>query len=272
MSTKRKAIVFDLEDHKKAKVQRTPHRVAHRNNAESSNDPQADFVSYMQPEILTLSFMLELLEKCHVHSSCLTGKSEDEIQTLFLEHVTPKPQRHYRATRVGKVLSAMQDKYGCSPIPDWQKQVIESSGSSSALQPRTNLASLLPATAASDRLKPPVESLINTERKIIKLGGGGGKVAAKQITKVKIPVTDKASDLDKIDLLLKPQPKKNEEKDLKVEISLNQSKRIITLNEKQEESTSKKLKTEETPLSNSSNCKTSASQNPASKHSSVSWP
>lgn len=109
---------------------------------------------------------------------------------------------------------------------------MESCGSTSATRPRTNLASLLPATTASDRLKPTVESLINTDRKIIKLGSG----------KISTTLTAKTTpDLDKIDLLLKPQLKRKDDT-LKIKTLLNPSSKRITLNKGKEETTSKKLK------------------------------
>ena len=61
--TKRKSIVFDLDDGKKAKNTHVHQRGEARVPVQGAEEPAENWVSYMQPEILTMSFMIELLDQ-----------------------------------------------------------------------------------------------------------------------------------------------------------------------------------------------------------------
>ena len=60
---KRKAIVFDLVDNKRKVPRGDGVKYDTRNHSSSEDDEQSNWVSYLQPEILNLPYMLDLLEQ-----------------------------------------------------------------------------------------------------------------------------------------------------------------------------------------------------------------
>lgn len=61
--SKRKSIVFDLDGGPQKKVPRIPRQGVKYSEIAVEDSESSDWISFMQPETFTLSFMLELLEK-----------------------------------------------------------------------------------------------------------------------------------------------------------------------------------------------------------------
>lgn len=63
-ASKRKSIVFDLDEGKLTKSFKVPRGAIARPERHSKENGLVDnWVSYMQPEILTMNFMIKLLEQ-----------------------------------------------------------------------------------------------------------------------------------------------------------------------------------------------------------------
>ncbi|KAF2351013.1 Ashwin [Trinorchestia longiramus] len=262
--SKRKRIVFDLDDSKNTKVPRcslagrTPS--VQYSSTGGAQEQESTWLPFIQPETLTLSFMLETLEKCNVKLSSEVGSTRKEVEQLFLRHITSKPQRSHRSSRLGRALSQLQRLCTTSYTSEWHKlvkgfQATENTPSSSSLLSATPATSL---TAATDRLKPPVQACINMERKTIKLGG-----AKKDTASLPTNAASLNKSLDKIDELLKPKTKSSPSS---ASINIDEgSKRVLSI--KKSLSNTKKLKTES--VSPTSEVQSSST---LKKHAAVLWP
>jgi len=194
--SKRKAIVFDLNpptskpsssgggSYTPACLQ--PQR---RHNVQTEEAPPPDpaerLVAHLQPELLTQEYLRATLAEAGHPSTELSSKSQEDLVQLFLACVTSKPQRQYRDTRFGKVLSRSQER--CRVKREAPCQLLISKGGKAKTQ--GNTGSVQPklsggvTLAAEERLQPApfTGSYINTSRKTIKLGGGASSSAKKGI-------------------------------------------------------------------------------------------
>ncbi|KAG7162755.1 putative Developmental protein-like, partial [Homarus americanus] len=139
-----------------------------RGNVKVTEEKQ-EKLSYLQPEILQMQVMVDLLKERGVKSPGLQQADRARIIALFYKYVSPKHQREYRDNRRGKILTKMREKRERkTEVEDWQKLVMESKGRSSLLSSTNTIEG--DSAAAGERLKPP-PSCINPERKVIKLSG-----------------------------------------------------------------------------------------------------
>lgn len=137
-----------------------------RSAAPSQQQHKQSEIIYLQPEILPVQVMLDVLSKRGMKPASLQLAERAHIIALFHKYVSPKHQREYRDNRRGKILTKMRRKLEKkSSEEDWQKLVMESKTSS--LLSSTNV--VLGDSAARERLKPP-PSCINSDRKKITLG------------------------------------------------------------------------------------------------------
>ncbi|XP_076046968.1 uncharacterized protein LOC143028561 isoform X2 [Oratosquilla oratoria] len=131
-------------------------------------------LSYLQPEILPVEIMLELLrEKGAIGPTCMNDRAK--VVELFRLHVTPKPQRPFINNRRGIVLSKLRRRREGNKVEEGLNlNVIDSKRSMPGKRSSSSVSSGVindASSSAADRLKPP-PSCINHERKKIKLGGG----------------------------------------------------------------------------------------------------
>ncbi|KAK4292970.1 hypothetical protein Pmani_034293 [Petrolisthes manimaculis] len=131
-------------------------------------DEKESSISYLQPEILPIEVMKDLLREKGLSTTLLEKTDKTEVIQLFYKHVSPKFQRDYRNNRRGKLLKRMRERKekkvdDCS----WKKMVVESTGKAPSL---SSSSVSLENTPGAERLKPP-PSCIDPSRKTIKLGG-----------------------------------------------------------------------------------------------------
>ncbi|XP_069170210.1 uncharacterized protein [Procambarus clarkii] len=216
--------------------------------------PQLSQISYLQPEILPVEVMLDVLKKRGIKSANLHQAERAHIITLFHKYVSPKHQREYRDNRRGKILTKMRRKLEKdSGEEDWKKLVMESKDRSSLIS-STNV--VLGDSAARERLKPP-PSTINSDRKKIKLAATAntsGTTLDFIVIKRRSSEDSELSSSNKLQRL--PQEEKSQNKRKDSEECQKEAKKIKLVNG-QEKSTSegissedeKKLKSERKPIS-----------------------
>ncbi|KAK8376206.1 hypothetical protein O3P69_008718 [Scylla paramamosain] len=132
-------------------------------NLAASEEPQK--LSYLQPEILPVQVMVDVLKERGIKPAILQQADRLKIIHLFYKYVSPKYQRDCRDNRRGKLMKKIRERKAIHlKDEDWKMLVLESKGK---IFP--NLSTKTTVNNEGERLKPP-PSCINTERKIIKLG------------------------------------------------------------------------------------------------------
>ncbi|XP_047478630.1 uncharacterized protein LOC125031746 [Penaeus chinensis] len=138
--------------------------MARRGAAVEPPQEEQNALSYMQPEILPIQIMIDVLKERGMKAASLQGTDRGHIICLFHKHVCPKHRRDYRENRRGKIMMAQRSKREKGSVDEnWKKMVMDS-------KERSLSSSNASDYASAERLKPP-PSCINTERKTIKLGG-----------------------------------------------------------------------------------------------------
>ncbi|XP_071531091.1 uncharacterized protein [Panulirus ornatus] len=146
--------------------------MARRGKVEVTVEEKQNEVSYLQPEILPVQVMVDVLKERGMKSATLQQVDRAQIIAMFYKHVSPKHQRDYRDNRRGKILKKIRQRREIkTKDEDWKKLVVESKDKvESKDRPLVSTDAALSSSAGKERLKPP-PSCINSERKKIKLRG-----------------------------------------------------------------------------------------------------
>ncbi|KAK3870493.1 hypothetical protein Pcinc_024285 [Petrolisthes cinctipes] len=149
-------------------------------------------ISYLQPEILPIEVMKDLLREKGLSTTLLEETDKTEIVQLFYKHVSPKFQRDYRNNRRGKLLKRMRERKE-KKVDDysWKKMVVESTGKVPTLSSSSSVS--LENTPGAERLKPPT-SCIDPSRKTIKLGGSTKTTTSAASTGLDFVIKKRSSD------------------------------------------------------------------------------
>ncbi|XP_050686760.1 uncharacterized protein LOC126980675 [Eriocheir sinensis] len=139
--------------------------MARRGAAREAQDEEPRTLSCLQPEILPVQIMIDVLQERGMKAAVLQQADREKIIHLFYKYITPKYQRDCRDNRRGRLMKKIRERKAIRlKDDDWKTLVTESKSKTSL-----GLSTKLVANNGGERLKPP-PSCINTEKKVIKLG------------------------------------------------------------------------------------------------------